>query len=54
MYIKKNNYDRNYPYTICGSWDDKVYTTEEDLKTLKKEIEKILNETNKNKKMLDK
>lgn len=50
MRIKKNDYDRNYPYTICGAWDDKVYATEEDLRTLKKEIEKILNESNKNKK----
>ena len=50
MRIKKNNYDHNYPYTICGSWDDKVCATEEDLKALKKEIEKILSESNKNKK----
>lgn len=46
MHIKKNNYDRNYPYTIYGSWGDKVYTTEEDLKNLKKEIEKILDKSN--------
>ena len=42
MYIEKNNHDRNYPYTIRGGWGDKVYATEEDLKNLKKEIEKML------------
>ena len=26
MYIEKNSYDRNYPYTIHGGWGDKVYT----------------------------
>lgn len=42
MRIEKNEYDKLYPYTIHGSWDDKVYCNEEGLKELKKEIEKIL------------
>ena len=42
MYIEKNNHDRNYPYTIHGSWDEKIYATVEDLKNLKEEIEKVL------------
>ena len=42
MRIEKNEYDKLYPYTICGGWGDKVYCDEEDLKNLKKEIEKIL------------
>jgi hypothetical protein len=46
MRIEKNEYDKLYPYTICGSWDDKVYCNEEDLKKLKKEIEKILDKKN--------
>ena len=42
MRIEKNEHDKLYPYTICGGWGDKVYCDEEDLKNLKKEIEKIL------------
>ena len=42
MRIEKNEYDKLYPYTIHGGWGDKVYCDEEDLKKLKKEIEKIL------------
>lgn len=42
MRIEKNEYDKLYPYTICGGWGDKVYCDEEGLKELKKEIEKIL------------
>ena len=45
MYIEKNSYDRNYPYIIHGGWGDKIYATEEDLKNLKKEIEKILDKS---------
>lgn len=40
----KHSDDRNYPFTIEGGWDDKVYCTIEDLKELKKEINKILKE----------
>ena len=46
MRIEKNEYDKLYPYTICGGWGDKVYCDEEDLKNLKKEIEKILDKRN--------
>ena len=42
MRIEKNEYDKLYPYTIKGSWGDEVYCDEENLKELKKEIEKIL------------
>ena len=47
MRIEKNEYDKLYPYTICGGWGDKkVYCDEEGLKELKKEIEKILDKRN--------
>ena len=46
MRIEKNEYDKLYPYTICGSWGDKVCCDEEDLKELKKEIEKVLDKRN--------
>ena len=46
MRIEKNDYDKSYPYTICGGWGDKVYCDEENLKELKKEIEKILDKWN--------
>ena len=36
--------DKNYPFKICGCWDDVVFADLEDLKELKKEIEKILKE----------
>ena len=42
MKIEKNEHDKLYPYTIRGGWGDKVYCDEKDLKELKKEIEKIL------------
>ena len=42
MRIEKNEYNKLYPYTICGGWGDKIYCDEENLKELKKEIEKIL------------
>lgn len=47
MIIEKNDYDKNYPYTIIGGWGDKVYCDENDLKKLKKQIEKILKENEK-------
>ncbi len=46
MRIEKNEYDKLYPCTIHGGWDDKVYCDEEDLKELKKEIEKTLDKRN--------
>ena len=46
MRIEKNEHDKLYPYTICGGWGDKVYCDEENLKELKKEIEKILDKQN--------
>lgn len=44
MIIKRNKMDKNYPFEICGGWDDVVFADLEDLKELKKEIEKILKE----------
>lgn len=46
MRIVKNEHDKLYPYTICGGWGDKIYCDEENLKELKKEIEKILDKRN--------
>lgn len=37
--------DKNYPYTIQGAWSDKVYCTLDDLKDIKKQINKILRES---------
>lgn len=42
MTIEKNTYDKNYPYTIRGPWGGTIYTDEDGLKELKKEIEKFL------------
>lgn len=42
MRIEKNDYDKNYPYTIIGAWDGKICCDKEDLIKLKKEIEKVL------------
>lgn len=47
MKIKKSD-DKNYPYIIIGGWGDKVYCTTEDLKEIKKQINKILKENKKN------
>ena len=47
MIIKRNEMDKNYPFKICGGWDDVVFADLEDLKELKKEIEKILKEEEK-------
>ena len=46
MRIEKNDYDKLYPYTIKGDWDDEVYCDEEGLRELKKEIEKVLDKRN--------
>lgn len=47
MIIKRNEMDKNYPFEICGSWDDVVFASLEDLKELKKQINKILKEEGK-------
>ena len=47
MIIKRNEMDKNYPFKICGSWDDAVFADLEDLKELKKQIDKILKEKEK-------
>ena len=44
MRIEYNEYGKGYPYTIHGGWEDKVYCRLDDLKELKKEINKILRE----------
>lgn len=45
MNIKKVSYNASYPYVIEGSWGQKMDCSREDLVTLKKEIDKVLNET---------
>lgn len=42
MYIEKVTYDKRYPYIIHDGWDGKLYMSTEDLKELKKLIEKEL------------
>lgn len=37
LYIEKTT-DKNYPFTIHGSWNDKVYTTEKELRKLAETI----------------
>ena len=44
LYIKKNPYDTNYPITIEDAWDGKIYCDYEDLKELKADIERMLEE----------
>ena len=44
MIIKRNEMDKNYPFEICGAWDDVVFADLEDLKELKRQIDKILKE----------
>ena len=44
MIIKRNEMDKNYPFKICGGWEDVVYADLEDLKELKRQIDKILKE----------
>ena len=46
MTVEKST-DKAYPYTIKGGWGDKVYCTVEDLKEIKKQINKILKEEKK-------
>ena len=43
MIIKRNKMDKNYPFKICGGYGD-VDATLQDLKELKKQIEKVLKE----------
>ena len=43
MIIKRNEMDKNYPFKICGGYSD-VDATLQDLKELKKQIEKVLKE----------
>lgn len=42
MRIEKNPYDKSYPYTIIGSWEQKMSCDREDLIALKDEIERVL------------
>ena len=49
MTVEKSE-DRNYPFTIKGDWGDKVYCTLEDLKEIRREINKILKEEKEEKK----
>jgi hypothetical protein len=42
MAIEKNPHAKNYPYTISGPWGGVIYTNEEGLRELQKEIKKML------------
>lgn len=42
IYISKNDYDKSYPYTLEDAWGGKIYCSEEDLKKLKENLEKML------------
>lgn len=43
MTVEKSD-DKSYPYTIKDGWGDKVYCSLEDLKDIKKQINRILKE----------
>lgn len=45
MNIKKVSYNANYPYVIEGRWGQKMDCSREDLVALKKEIDRVLNES---------
>ena len=47
MIIKRNEMDKNYPFEIYGGWEDVVFADLEDLKELKRQIDKILKEEEK-------
>lgn len=47
MRLKKITYDKSFPYIIEDGWGGKVCCDEDDLRELKKEIEKILKENKK-------
>lgn len=42
MTIEYRPADKNYPYVIYGPWGGTIYTDEEGLKELQKEIKKAL------------
>jgi hypothetical protein len=41
VHIIKNDYDKNYPYTLEGGWGGKIYCDEESLRRLQKDLEKL-------------
>ena len=45
MTIEKNPHDKNYPYVISGPWGGVIYTNEEGLRELQKEIKKMLDKS---------
>lgn len=45
MNIEKVRYDNTYPYRITDGWGGAVCLTKNDLKVLKKEINKLLKDT---------
>ena len=45
MKIEYRPTDKNYPYMIYDSWGSTIYTNEEGLKKLQKEIKKALDKT---------
>lgn len=50
MEIYKDEYDKIYPYVIEDAWGGVLHCTKEDLKELRKEINKILKEEKENEK----
>ena len=42
MHIEKHNHDKNYPYTLIGDWGQEMSCSREDLITLKREIDRVL------------
>lgn len=42
MTIEYKPNDKNYPYVIYGPWGGTIYTNEDGLKELQKEIKKVL------------
>ena len=44
MRIKKNAYNKLYPYTICDGWGGEVSASLEDLEDLMFELERITKE----------
>ena len=47
MTIEYRPNDKNYPYAIYGPWGGVIYTNENGLKKLQKEIEKMLDKADK-------
>jgi hypothetical protein len=47
IYISKNDFYKSYPYTLEGGWSGKIFCSEEELKKLKEDLEKMLDKSDK-------